>query len=185
MRLYMIQSLQMWHLWQRIGVLHANPAYVDQDFLPAYYWMAKQMRRRIGHPPLGCLLPVWAWYQWDGVARTKPDLRTSGFLPMGQKGVRLCLDVDEKKVLLSDFDLWHYVLNYWYLGETLSDQIVFEAHNDTIMRDSQIQASWQRIFDIDWHSPDIADPRPAKSLQATLWEVRLEQVISHEFFIAR
>lgn len=195
MRLYIIQPLKMWQQWQRQGVLHTNADYIDLDFLPAYRWMAEQMTQRLGLPPTGCELPIWAWYQWLNVKRAKPDLRTGGFLPAGQIGVRICLMIDEQQVLLSDFDLWHYVLNQWYLGTTLADMEAFEvqygqinnAHQTGLPTAAQqkIHASWQRIFDVDWHSPGIADPKPAKSLQATIWEVRLEQVVSCETFIAR
>ena len=62
-------------------------------------------------------MPIWAWYQWEG-SRRKPDLRASGYLPKGEPGVRLELRVADDRVLLSDFDLWHYVLNYWYLPKS-------------------------------------------------------------------
>ena len=45
-------------------------------------------------------------------------LAVCGHLPKGERGVRLELQVADDRVLLSDFDLWHYVLNYWYLPET-------------------------------------------------------------------
>jgi hypothetical protein len=42
-----------------------------------------------------------------------------------ETGVRLELEIPDGTALLSDFSLWHYPLNYWYLpstGEDMGDQ---------------------------------------------------------------
>jgi len=46
-----------------------------------------------------------------------PDLRSCGHLPRGIPGIRLELEVEEERVLLSDFSMWHAVLNQTYLAE--------------------------------------------------------------------
>ena len=54
---------------------------------------------------MGVTLPVWAWYQWEGV-RKKPDLRkerwANGF--EGEEFVCLECDIPDEEVVLSDFD---------------------------------------------------------------------------------
>ena len=57
----------------------------------------------------------------------KPDLRSSGHLLKGERGVRIEFRVSDRLILLSDFDLWHYVLNYWYLPESQKDDEAFES----------------------------------------------------------
>ena len=72
--------------------------------------MAEQMKKRIGNPPAGVDLPVWAWYQWEG-KRNRPDMRQHG--RSSDKGVSIVLltiDVPEEHVLLSDFDYRHRLL---------------------------------------------------------------------------
>ncbi len=61
---------------------------------------------------------------------------------------RLKLECPADRVLLSDYSLWHYVLNYWYLPSSEADGDAFER--------------------------DIALPFEEKSIQATLWEITID-----------
>jgi hypothetical protein len=72
----------------------------------------------------------------------------------GEKGVRLTINCPADRVLLSDFSLWHYVLNYWYR-------------------------------DLEWHEPDVSERPEEKSVQATMWEITLDQVVACRRFTAR
>jgi hypothetical protein len=70
-------------------------------------------------------------------------------------------DVAANAALLSDFELWHYVLNYWYLPGSQVSADEFERtlatrhvrsprdlpSSETVPRD-RVTASWQRIFDL-------------------------------------
>ena len=40
--------------------------------------MVDQMKIRLGPPPESWYFPIWAWYQWEGEKRRKPDLRAGG-----------------------------------------------------------------------------------------------------------
>jgi len=53
-------------------------------------------------------------------------MRESGYAKRGEKIVQLTIEVDNEDMLLSDFDLFHYVLNYWYLPSDKQDDICFE-----------------------------------------------------------
>jgi len=122
----------------------------------------------------------------------------SGHLERGAKGVRIELDVDERRALISDFDLWHFVLNYWFLPASEADGDGFESEltakglsffKTKPLSDSRyhrvIEASWERIFDLDFASANIARPRKQKSLQACLWEINLADVSEIKTFRAR
>ena len=113
-----------------------------------------------------------------------PDLRSSGHLQSGTLGIRLELQVDPTDVLLSDFDLWHYVLNYWYLPSSAKDGDKFERtlreaglsfYETKPLPDAkshqQIVKSWERIFNIEWTQRSLAFPKSRKSIQACLWQV--------------
>ena len=106
--------------------------------------------------------------------------------------------MDEDLVLLSDFELWHYVLNYWYLATSLADGEAFETElaerglsiHRTRPRpgsriDRIIKESWNRIFDLEWVQEDIARSPAHKSIQATFWELTLESVRRVDEFTAR
>ena len=127
-----------------------------------------------------------------------PDLRAAAHLPSGTAGVRLELEVNPDDVLLSDFDLWHYVLNYWYLPVSLSEGERFERelrskglcfHRTIPVSDKEyhekIVASWCRIFDLDWAQRNIASRRNEKSIQACMWQIELEMVRGRKDFKAR
>ena len=174
-----------------------------KDFLGPYLWMAEQMERRLKVPrPSKDAMPIWAWHQWEG-KRRKPDLRSGGHLPKGEQGVRLELQVADGRVLLSDFDLWHYVLNYWYLPETTKVGKAFEKklaeaglsfykcdHQHPLPHARfrrEIERSWERIFDVEWadRKHAIAEPSQRKSIQATLWELSIDDVVRAKEFTAR
>lgn len=198
MQLWSIQTLAAWQTLQTTGVLRTDPRRIAADFLPAYQWMVLQMQSRIGPPPPGCQFPIWVWQQCYNAAKPKPDLRQGGHLPKGMPGVLLALVVDERSCLLSDFDLWHYVLNYWYLPTSNAEQDDFVVELARVGLDyyqtkplpdplyhRRMEESWQRIFDLDWAADGIASPKAEKAVQATLWEIRLEQVQQVKAFIAR
>ena len=197
MTLWTIQSIAAWKILQREQVLFADQRYSENLFLDAYRWMAKKMVRRIESESEIVSLPLWAWYQWEG-KRRKPDLRSSGYLSKGQRGVRIEFEQSDKGVLLSDFELWHYVLNYWYLPRTVADGEAFEAelseHNLSFFEmkplpvrayHQSIENSWDRIFDLDWVDEEITHPFDKKSIQATFWQVHFDQIRDVQFFTAR
>lgn len=197
MQVWSIQTLAAWRVLQTAGVLRSDPALIEPDFLSAYQWLVGQMPSRIGTPPVGCPYPVWVWYQWQDAKKRRPDLRAGGHLPKGQQGVLLTLTIQADAVLLSDFDLWHYVVNYWYLPPSVAEGDAFEAALAAVGLEfyrtkplpapyhDRIVASWQRIFDLNWSAPEIASPKAEKQIQGVMWEITLAQVRKVQAFVAR
>jgi len=170
-------------------VVRGHSKYVDEDFLFAYKWMRAQMRKRVGPGPKKGY-PIWTWYQYSDAVHRKPDLRHTSHLPRGTQGVRIELEVPEEQLLLSDFDLWHYTLNNWYLPCSEADGERFEqwltdSKPPKAARRKEKEKSWKRVFDLEFSAPDIADERSKKSIQACVWEVTLDQVINVDTFTAR
>jgi hypothetical protein len=203
MILWSILTKQAWEQLRQRGRLQADRRHILAEYLGPYLWMAKQMERRLAIPKLRPnTMPLWAWYQWEG-QRKKPDLRAGGHLPTGERGVRIEFEIDDELVLLSDFDLWHYVLDYWYLPVSERDGNSFErklkklglsfyrcSHQRPlphVQYRREIEQSWERIFDIGWSDRGhvIADPPKKKSIQATFWELRIEAVAEAREFMAR
>lgn len=206
MILWTIQDYRAWEIAQQAGVLRADAAYVEADELAsmsilAYRWLVEQMEQRIGPGPPGVDFPIWAWYQWRNDRQRRPDLRSSAHLQRGQKGVRIEFEIKDQQLLLSDFDLWHSALNYWYLPLNEQDDLAFEAELEThglslyemkplpdVAYHQRILDSWQRIFDLDWCDETgyiSADRKEKKSIQATLWELPVAHVRKVTAFTAR
>lgn len=176
MILWTIQHKNAYDKMLLTGSLRADEGHLfcQDDFPSAYDWMVEQMRRRIGEPPEGVHFPVWAWYQWEGMRR-RPDMRSHRrWGKKGQPIVLLTIDVPNDMVLLSDFDMWHCVLNDSYLPLAESDDI--DNPTEEVKR-----KSWERIFNVDiitayWDFP--------KWTQATFWELKREWVKKAEYFVS-
>ncbi len=167
-RVWSIQSVEVLRALQADAVWRAKEMSVDPDMRTAYRWMARELSRRVGPPYERGQVPVWVWCQWRGELRRRPDLRVGGHLPPGVEGVRLELEIDASRLLPSDFELWHYALNGWYLPASRGDERAFEDCPDP----SRVAPSWQRIFDLGWSNRSYAVPIRQKSIQAVLWELR-------------
>jgi hypothetical protein len=181
MRAWTIQTPEVLAALRAGRTWRAESGHVQQNWLSAYRWMARRMAERIGAPASTGQMPIWLWCQWRGIARARPDLRATGHLPPGTPGVRIDLEIDEARVLRSDFELWHYVLNGWFLPESLLAEQRFEAAPAA----HRIEPSWQRIFALDWHNRRYTPARVERSIQATTWELRPQDVRGATRFIAR
>ena len=183
--LWTIQTEEAFREFERNGVLRANEDYLfcEDYYRFAYDWLSDQMVRRIGAPPEGVRYPIWAWYQWEG-QRKRMDLRRSGYAKRGTPLVQITFEADPQEFLLSDFDAWHFVQSEHYLADSESDWDKFYTNNGDQRRD-EIIASWDKIFDMD-HDVLSWDSKPTyRSIQATLWEIRMSQVIKVEYFLAK
>jgi hypothetical protein len=198
MILWTIQTIEAWEILQRTGTLRCDPNFSEKDFLDSYKWIAEQMHKRLQLDAPEGAFPLWAWYQWDGERRRRPDMRARGHLPPGEKGCRIEFEIDDNQVLLSDFDLWHFVLNYWYLAASMTEDEAFDARlaekglfitNEHPLPDPDLDAairkSWERIFDLDWYEEDMTHPKEKKIIQATFWELSMDSVKRVDEFTGR
>jgi hypothetical protein len=105
---------------------------------------------------------------------------------------------EESNVFLSDFSLWHHVLNYWYLPASLKDERGFDREvraaglnyfktkplPDPAFH-GRIEASWERIFDLSIAVRGVTDRPRDRSIQATMWVLPLQAVLDIRWFTAR
>ena len=182
MHLWTVQPQSVLDLIRRTGRYRCDPSSKevfanDEELVEvrrAYRWMAEVMAERIGPPPKGVTLPVWAWHTLDG--RRRPDLRAS--LYRSGHYLRWCLELEvpDYQVLLSDEELWHYPLNHWYLASDLNDEQAWEREHEEVdalpaaQREARILESWQRIFQL--------DDRSHPYVQATFWELTADMIQS-------
>jgi hypothetical protein len=162
MRLWTIQHEDVLRIVREKGVFRADGRRCDRDFREAYAWLRQEVRKRVpgatGRPL------IWAWKQ------PKPDLRQSGHLHEGTPGVRIELEIPDERVLLSDFDGWHFRLSSSYLPISAADmerwheqdrkklqalqkenpRITTAELNRRIDEDvvDVIEGSWDRVFDL-------------------------------------
>jgi hypothetical protein len=183
--LWTVQPKEAWEALQKEGVLRGAGRRAIPEFRRAYRWMMEQMGERI--PAYSRGYPVWAWYY------PKPDLRYSGLLPLGTRGVRIEFCVLADRVLLSDFEAWHSVLNGSYLALNEQEDKAFERllpgplnSYDDLPFDLQerIEKSWERVFDFEsLRASDYASL--SRYVQAVIKEIRLEDVRQITPFTAR
>ncbi|GHO60081.1 DUF3841 domain-containing protein [Ktedonobacter robiniae] len=207
MIVWTIQSLHVWEMLQRDGILYGPDTKLLQFDDPtewqikvAYNWLVQQMEKKIGPRPQPERYPLWAWYQYDGEKRRRPDLRGPYHLQSGTKGVRIEFDIAEDQILLSDIDDWIIALNYGYLCHTEGENEAFYAKHQRsgfieqlgqYLQEpyhSQMLKSWERIFDLDYASDSnwgSGKTRAEKKIQGTFWQLSLEQVRKVTFFTSR
>lgn len=211
MILWTVQDIAVWGQLEKMGFYTVPPELVgfpeqDDDSCYhanyAYRWLANQMGRLIGPPPEGVEYPIWAWYKQQGRHDGKPDMRQSHHIK-GRRCVRMKLDVPDWEVLLSDFDGWHHVLNYWYLSQDEADDGEFDAWIASLGVDFQdignwdlcsselsqvrakVESSWERILGVRQEDDRWLFPWKKRTIQATFWALRLEYVVSVEQFVSR
>jgi len=195
MRLWTIQTDDAYHRLIADGQLVADPTRCDPDFVGPYKWMLNQMRRRIKGGTPSSKAALWAWSKWEPPTRDRPDLRARGHLPPGQSGYRIELDVHADDVLLSDYCLWHHVLNYWYVPSCNRDQEIFESEHDQYRYGWErlpppkmrviITASWERIFNLDCCDEYVTGHPSNRPIQATMWRIHRSMICGAQHFNGR
>jgi Domain of unknown function (DUF3841) len=133
MKFWTIQTKEAWEKALDCGYLAGDPEYVEYEFLAAYQWMMRQMQIKLSN--YSREYPIWVWLK-------RPDLRFSGHLEKGGNGVLLELDLDEKDVLVSDFQAWHIVLHDSFLALTEEEEQMYDSGK----LDISLEESWLRIF---------------------------------------
>ncbi len=194
MRLWTIQGIEIYEQLQRDRVAYCTiPIWADDEkFVKAYDWMAGQMRQRIGEPSIKDIkYPIWAWYQYDSAKSKKPK-RSYHYIKEGVS-VYMEIEIPDNEVLLSDFMNWHHVLNQWPLTnlkriDKKIDLLEKEAGRSLYFDDcpveiqKEIEKSWEAIFDLDRRDKDVGRTHKRnRSIQATFWVLKPENVISVEF----
>lgn len=205
MRLWTIQNEIAYKKLKDKEILRADKKFIYDDMIFHYNWMTEQMKKRIGLPALEEIkYPIWAWYQWRGINHKRPDLRFSGHLEKGTKGVLLELEVEPENVLLSDFDDLNNILNYGYIADNEEEYDKFydnlEIHGychydlqstnkkSDILEQFKLRLyeSWEKIFDLNRQTDEVwSGKKEDQSIQATMWEIKWEQVISVKHFISK
>jgi hypothetical protein len=122
-----------------------------------------------------------------------PICGTSSYLPPGERGGRINLELPRDRVLLVDFRSWHCVLNRWRLSLSEREGRDWDRRTKGLdlhraplpaPLEAELQATWERVFDLDrlrraklWG--------PIDEVQGVTEYVRLAEVRAVDEFIAR
>lgn len=189
----------------RSGRFLAQPQLNEETFIGdpickapriAYDWLCAQMEQRGLVRPAPSCYPIWAWQQCYGKGKSKPDLRSHLFKSWAktERHVLFTLDVPDTDVLVSSYDLWHMPLNYSFLGpEQEVDAFLaraqakgFNPYKEIPLTDAELHeqmvASWEQIFDLDRCLVLLESEPEHCPVQATFWELRLDQVLQAREF---
>ena len=183
MKLWTMQPVEVYDILISEGVFRCDPEKVTEpSFIDRYEWINKKLNEK-DKKPAGVQYPVWAWYRFNSKEK-KPDLRHSCYGTRGEEMVCIELEIPDEKVLLSDFDLWHFVLNDWWLdNELFRDEYTEENYDKNqkwfkeLSRERQREEkekSWEMVlniepFDSDWISR-------GNYVQAVFWELKMEWI---------
>lgn len=170
-----------WQLLEAEGVLTCpiGSANDDPTFQDAYAWMKDSMASAGVLAPEPDLSPWWCWVRREQ-NHPEPYIEDAEGL---HDPVVLQLSVPAEQIVLSCFDLWHFVLNKWYVWSSEFDEQDFDRAMETAEEGSvaalqlqrRMQKSWLAIFELDQTVMDMG-PFEAKSIQGCYWTLRLADV---------
>ncbi|WP_426349407.1 DUF3841 domain-containing protein [Alloiococcus sp. CFN-8] len=196
-KLWTLQHKEAYESLAENGILYVNDEHLlyDENFKEACNWMVKQMEKRIGNKPDYVKYPLWAWYEWDGKQKRR-DLRCSGYAKPGTPMVQIEFEIEESKILLSDFDDWNFVLNNDYISANDEDYDTFckelkdkdyeyQDILDLSKQNDSLNAIREQIFKVNEHYSKWNSSSSSELIQATFWELQAEQIIKVEHFIAK
>lgn len=200
MKLYTFQPNFIWETIQRDGFYHPFDLFDKNEFLKedldlgwsfaqSYNWLKEKMLEKGVFYKQYNQHIIWAWKQWYG-NKSKPDKRyASVFSFYNEPFVMMELNIDSSRVLLTDYDAWHFVLNYWYLGKEEESEAFSEKFNYykekpllNLEADQEIKKSWEQIFDLENVRTLLEYPREQQCVQATFFEIFLNDVKKVYYF---
>lgn len=164
-----LQKEEVWNQSKQQGYIEGLQQYAM--YPTEYLWMMKQMKKRI--PNYSGEYPIWLWIK-------KPDMRSTSHFGSYTKCVRLTVELDEKDVLISDFEDWHIVLNDGFNADDEREYEDFYAGNLKVTKEQ----SWERIFELN-RPRDPQWSGKSDCLQGTTGRITLDKVKKVEHFISR
>lgn len=193
MRLWTIQPVEVLEEINRLGYYICNPKkamYISDkevNFKSSYDWLIIEMEKRIGKRPNGVSYPVWAWHTRDWQYK-KPDLRQAGYDTPGTKCVCIELEVPDSEVVLSDYDVWHFILNDWYFDNSMNEEEWDSKHKyyDRLSPEKKLEKklkSWQGVFNITPYESDWFCR--GRYIQATFWVLKSSYIKKVQYFVAK
>jgi Domain of unknown function (DUF3841) len=163
MILQTVQPVSVLESLQKDSIVFSLPDYSEyqEDDMPwtfktSYEWMKKQMLARGVLPQNNETDLFWAWGWAGDLGKRQVDLRTRPYC-RNQANVLLTIEKKPEDILLSDFSLWHFVLNYWALYTSKKEEKIW----DNICKDKSTNY---------YDNKPLSQPELKDSLEKT-WEL--------------
>lgn len=182
MRLYTIQPIEVVNELKNKGYFKCNYNLStfknDNEFYEAYCWMSKKMKEKIGEVK-GIDFPIWAWRIYEGKVGYPAKDEYQDTYKTEYKIIEC--EIPDDKVVLSDFDNWHYVIGKWWLDDSNNEDEYNKNRKwfEKLTQEEQskiIEKSWDKIFKVDRFENEWI--RRGIYVQATFWELKIEDVIN-------
>ena len=192
---------------------HLDPecmANTDLQFSCSYDWLSKKLREKTSswkyfiyrwyYSISKLVYPRWVWYQVEG-SKNPLDIDITFWSHRSGQYRFIFFDIDPNLILLSDYDLWHYCLNNWYLcnneGEELQwekyieqfdidifklkdinylDSLTKEQSNNAKIIQQKIIGSWDNIFDLTNEDEFVHCKNNEKTIQGVTWVLRKKDI---------
>ncbi|OAB34029.1 DUF3841 domain-containing protein [Paenibacillus glacialis] len=164
-----LQTEEVWDQAKELGFLIGQEEYAM--YPNEYLWMIDQMKKRIdGYEGEH---PIWLWIK-------KPDMRSTSHFPSHTNCVRLTFELNNKHVLVSDFESWHMVLNDSFYANNEKEYDDFHSGLLNITKEE----SWKRIFDLS-RLRDVEWDGKGDWLQGVTGKIDICKVNKVEYFVSR
>lgn len=173
MLLWSVQPQIAYSSFKKKKLLKGDWRRVEKSFVPPYKWMEKQMiKRGMMKKPQAYM---WAWHTYLDKQKM-PDFRCESYksqLNYHKTLYRIAMEVPDDKVLLSDYEAWHNVLNgFYYTVNEREWNKIYPKENKLKPRFlgqknwiycgtktiKEVEKSWERIFNLKPQSLKGYDP---------------------------
>lgn len=149
----------------------------DEEFKKAYDWLVVKMHERIDNNITD--YPVWAWRKYNNKIK-QPDLRHRGYAPRGTELACIEVEIEDKNVVLTDFDTWHLIINDMYCSRETDPDLIEKDYDWFDTLDTEIQEklkleSWNDTFNVS----------KSDYIQACFFTLRKEDIVSVKIFKAK
>lgn len=177
-----VMERSAWHRLDNESSLICRSEHVSDDpiFQDAYVWMKSSMIQAGLLAPAADASPWWCWVRRD---ENHPEPYTEDSAGLDDPVVRQ-LSIPSHLVVLSYFDLWHFVLNRWYVSASEADELEFNRSWDIAKAEmdaspaleGRLQNSRSAIFELDQDKVDMGRFE-AKCIQGCFWVLQRDHVV--------
>lgn len=183
MKLWTIQPIEAIKEIENKGYYSTNIEEIDLDFIKSYDWIVEKMKNTIGDAPEGIKYPLWAWHTYNG-KHQRPDFRNSGYAKRGSNLCCIEFEIEENKVLLSDFDSWHIVLNNGFYFDFENEKESSKKYENILKLPKEEQQkekvkTWDKVF---INKENLSN---TNYIQATFWKLEKEKITDIKKFVAK
>lgn len=193
-------TFQTWGAFQELiskEYLVTNPQYINVlKSKKVYEWIIRKMDEKIKDKPKGASYPLWAWVQY-GKRQCPPKHKTLGyFAPNEDILVKITFHKNEEELLLTNFNLFSFLLNNRYIPINKKEYLQFEKRlkennityddlkaymrPDKFLNHRQDKEYMQIIKEIQKSFDLILNPGKDR-IQACFWKLNVSDIIQVEF----